>query len=159
MPNVTHKLKWRWIMIPLKEHFHCILTHWESHRCLRRIIILVQLHLCKIMSIYSRRTIMCESQCNTNTIKCVNDPLHTSTSILSQVSTNSTSLELLTCRGRFIFTSETNRGVNWNTRGGRGNTLSTENLPVGNCIRGWGWALEGEGTSVEEIRESSRKWA
>lgn len=40
----------------------------------------------------------------------------------------------------------------------QGNAASRENLPVGNCIRGWGWALEGEGTSVEETRESSREW-
>lgn len=40
-----------------------------------------------------------------------------------------------------------------------GKETSREDLPVGKCIRGWGWALEEEeGTSVEETRESSRKW-
>ena len=37
-------------------------------------------------------------------------------------------------------------------------TASRENLPLGNCIRGWGWALEGEGTSVEETEEGRREW-
>lgn len=36
------------------------------------------------------------------------------------------------------------------------NTASTENLPVGNCIRGRGWALEEEVTSVEETREKEK---
>lgn len=85
-----------------------------------------------------------ESQCNTNT--------HVSDRPATKL------YGVLHAKGYFSLQRQEEWRRAERKRGGRRETASRKNLPVGNCIWRWGWALEGEGTSVEE-REGSRKWS
>ena len=58
-------------MIPLKDPLHSFVKYDQFilfGQSLRRIII-PTIHMCKFISIYSTRTITCESQCNTSKVK------------------------------------------------------------------------------------------
>lgn len=147
-------------MIPLKQLFqkyqHQIIsglsiTEKNHYSCAR----------VKFMSIYSIYNHMWVTMQNKH------KPSQTSQLMFQRYSKNQQAsyvrnLQLLTCKRVILplkrqtgeWTKVVVKGDKWR---GRVNTVSRENLPVGNCIRGWGWALEGEGTSVEETGEAAER--